>query len=66
MKIERTKKGTEIVSKLDGKNYRVTAVLCDEAGKVTEATAAEMIENEGEVELCVNALKGATFISTYA
>lgn len=52
MKIERTKKGTEIVSKLDGKNYRVTAVFCDEAGKVTEATAAEMIENEGEeVEL---------------
>ena len=43
MKIERTKKGTEIVSKLDGKNYRVTAVLCDEAGKVTEATAAETV-----------------------
>lgn len=51
MRIERTRKGTEIVSKLDGKNYRVTAVFCDEAGKVTEATAAEMIENEGEVEL---------------
>ena len=52
MKIERTKKGTEIVSKLDGKNYRITAVFCDEAGKVTNATAAEMIENEGEeVEL---------------
>ena len=52
MKIERVRKGTEIVSKLDGKNYRVTAVFCDEAGKVTDATAAEMIENEGEeVEL---------------
>lgn len=52
MKIERVRKGTEMMNKLDGKNYRVTAVFCDEAGKVTEATAAEMIENEGEeVEL---------------
>lgn len=52
MKIERVRKGTEMMNKLDGKHYRITAVFCDEAGKVMEATAAEMIENEGEeVEL---------------
>lgn len=50
MRITRIRKGTEIISKLDGKSYQITAVSCDEAGKVTEATAAEMIENEGEVE----------------
>lgn len=52
MKIERVRKGTEMMNKLDGKNYRVTAVFCDEAGKVMEATAAEMIENEAKKWNC--------------
>lgn len=52
MKITRVRKGTEIISKLDGKQYCITAVTCDEAGKVTKAEAAEMVEHEGgEVEL---------------
>lgn len=52
MKITRVRKGTEIISKLDGKQYCITAVICDEAGKVTKAEAAEIVENEGgEVEL---------------
>ena len=46
MKIERVRKGTEVVSKINGKAYRVTDVSYDADGKVDAAVAAEMLFDE--------------------
>lgn len=46
MKVERLRRGSEIVSKINGKAYRVTDVSYDANGKVDAAVATEILYDE--------------------